>query len=116
MTSREFSPARRCCLGCLPPIGGVNPKQLAAVCVFSEFRALDRLGQKKWQRRRTKTQEAVRKLAGELLALYARREKAERPAYGPDTVWQQEFEASFIYQETSDQIKAIADGPGFPDC
>jgi transcription-repair coupling factor (superfamily II helicase) len=69
--------------------------------------SLDRLGHKKWQKRRSKVEEQVRKLAGELLALYARREAAERAPYGPDSVWQQEFEASFVYQETPDQLKAI---------
>ena len=69
--------------------------------------ALDKLGSKKWQRRCKKTMEAVRKMSGELLELYARRAAAEGFAYGPDTTWQQEFEASFIYQETPDQLKAI---------
>ncbi|MCH8332910.1 transcription-repair coupling factor [Candidatus Sumerlaeota bacterium] len=69
--------------------------------------ALDRMGSKKWKGRRKKTQESIRKLAGELLQLYAQRETAYKPPFGPDTVWQQEFEASFIYQETPDQLKAI---------
>ena len=68
---------------------------------------LDQLGSKRWARRRKKSMETVRKLAGELLELYARREVAEGFAYGEDTVWQQEFEASFIYQETPDQLEAI---------
>ena len=68
---------------------------------------LDKLGSKKWQSRCKKTMEAVRKMAGELLELYARRAAAEGFAYGPDNAWQQEFEASFIYQETPDQLKAI---------
>jgi len=68
---------------------------------------LDRLGSRKWQSRRRKSMEAVRKMAGELLELYARREAAEGYAYAPDSAWQQEFEASFIYQETPDQLEAI---------
>lgn len=70
---------------------------------------LDRLGQKKWAKRRKKTADAVHKLAGELLELYARREASHRPPHDPDTVWQQEFEASFVYQETPDQLRAIQD-------
>ena len=70
---------------------------------------LDRLGSKKWASRRKKSMEAVRKMAGELLELYARREAAEGFSFGEDTIWQQEFEASFIYQETPDQLKAIED-------
>ncbi len=69
--------------------------------------ALDKLGGKRWQSRKKKSLEAVRKMAGELLALYARRAAAEGQAYGPDTVWLKEFEASFIYEETPDQIEAI---------
>lgn len=69
--------------------------------------ALDKLGGKKWQRRCKKTMEQVRKMAGELLELYARRESAEGHAFGAPTVWEQEFAASFIYQETDDQLKAI---------
>jgi transcription-repair coupling factor (superfamily II helicase) len=46
-------------------------------------------------------------LAGEMLELHARRQAAQGYSYGPDTVWQQEFEASFIYPETPDQLKAI---------
>ncbi len=70
---------------------------------------LDRLGKKAWHRRKAKSQEAIRILAGELLQLYARREAAERHAYGPDTVWQREFEAAFLYEETPDQHKAIGE-------
>ncbi len=70
---------------------------------------LDKLGGKKWQSRRRKSMEAVRKMAGELLELYARRETAEGYPYSPDSTWQQEFEASFLYQETPDQLKAIAE-------
>lgn len=70
---------------------------------------LDRLGGKRWVQRRTKSKEAVEKLARELAELYARRETARGYAYGPDTHEQIEFEASFLYPETPDQLKAIAD-------
>ncbi len=69
--------------------------------------ALDKLGGKRWQSRCKKSMEAVRKMAGELLALYARRAAAEGFSYGNDTVWMREFEASFIYEETPDQLSAI---------
>ena len=70
---------------------------------------LDKLGSKKWARRRKKSLEAVRKMAGELLEIYARRAASQGAAFGPDTVWQQEFEAAFLYGETPDQLKAIAE-------
>ncbi|MEN6624938.1 MAG: transcription-repair coupling factor [Candidatus Sumerlaeia bacterium] len=69
--------------------------------------ALDKLGGKRWLSRKKKSMEAVRKMAGELLALYAQRAAAEGYAFGPDTVWLKEFEASFIYEETPDQLEAI---------
>ncbi|MCX7625730.1 MAG: transcription-repair coupling factor, partial [Candidatus Sumerlaeaceae bacterium] len=70
---------------------------------------LDKLGGKRWLQRRKKSKEAVEKLARELAALYARRELARGYAYGPDTHAQIEFEASFLYPETPDQLRAIAE-------
>jgi transcription-repair coupling factor (superfamily II helicase) len=68
---------------------------------------LDKLGSKRWQKRCKKSMEAVRKMAGELLELYARRADAVGYSYAADTVWQNEFEASFLYQETPDQMTSI---------
>jgi transcription-repair coupling factor (superfamily II helicase) len=70
---------------------------------------LDRLGSKRWIQRRKKSREAVEKLARELAVLYARRELAKGYSYGPDTHAQIEFEASFLYPETPDQLRAIAE-------
>ncbi len=69
--------------------------------------ALDRLGSGRWQKRRSKSRGDVEKVARELLALYARREAARRRPYGPDTPMMREFEASFLYEETPDQLAAI---------
>jgi transcription-repair coupling factor (superfamily II helicase) len=68
---------------------------------------LDKLGTKKWLQRRRKSQEAIENLAKDLLGLYARRASARGYTYEPDTPWQHEFEASFIYTETPDQLRAI---------
>jgi transcription-repair coupling factor (superfamily II helicase) len=68
---------------------------------------LDELGSKQWIARKRKTQERIENMAKELLTLYAKREIAGRHAYGNDTVWQSEFESSFIYEETPDQFTAI---------
>jgi transcription-repair coupling factor (superfamily II helicase) len=46
-------------------------------------------------------------MAQELLVLYAARETLPGYAFGPDTVWQREFEESFPYEETPDQVRAI---------
>ncbi len=68
---------------------------------------LNRLGTAEWSRTKRKVRESTEQLARELLTLYSQREVAERPAYGPDTPWQQEMESSFPYVETEDQMRAI---------
>lgn len=68
---------------------------------------LDKLGSKKWQQRRQKSQEDIEKMAQELLGLHARRAMARGHSYGSDTAFQREFESSFLYQETPDQARAI---------
>ncbi len=70
---------------------------------------LDKLGGKRWIQRRRKSKEAIMKMARELAQLYARRELAKGYCYGPDTHVQIEFEASFLYPETPDQLRAIAE-------
>lgn len=69
--------------------------------------ALDKLGSKKWSQRRKKSQEDIERLAKEMLSLYARRELSKGFPYHEDTLWQREFEASFLYTETPDQLRAI---------
>lgn len=67
---------------------------------------LDRLGGTRWQRQRDRTERAVRRLAAELLELYARRSLAQGFAFPPDTRWQYELESSFLYEDTPDQRRA----------
>lgn len=62
----------------------------------------------KWNRQVSRAKKAVEDIAEELIALYAARQKAKGYAFSPDTVWQQEFEDAFPYQETDDQLTAIA--------
>ena len=68
---------------------------------------LSRLGGAEWSRVKSKVKEAVKEMAQELLALYAAREAVSGHSFSKDTVWQQEFEAAFPYEETPDQLKAI---------
>jgi len=70
---------------------------------------LHRLGSTEWARTRGRVRAEVRKLAEDLLALYAAREVRAGHAFAPDTVWQQEMEAAFPYVETPDQLTALAD-------
>jgi transcription-repair coupling factor (superfamily II helicase) len=68
-----------------------------------------RLGGGEWSQVKQKVRESVQQVAQELLELYAKRQVVEGHAFGPDTVWQQDLEASFPYVETEDQMRAIAD-------
>jgi len=69
--------------------------------------SLSRLGTQEWARTKERTREAVASIAKELIALYATREVVSGFAFSPDTVWQQELEASFPYVETPDQIEVL---------
>jgi transcription-repair coupling factor (superfamily II helicase) len=68
---------------------------------------LNRLGGTEWNRTKSKVKGAVREIAKELVDLYAARLNGKGYQYGPDTVWQKEFEELFPYEETDDQTKAI---------
>lgn len=70
---------------------------------------LSKLGGAEWNRVKNRVREAVRDMAQELLALYAARETVQGYAFGPDTVWQKEFEDAFPYEETPDQLRAISE-------
>ena len=67
------------------------------------------LGGGEWNRVKARVQASVQELAKELLALYAARETEQGYAFSPDHSWQQDFEASFPYEETPDQLQAIND-------
>ena len=71
--------------------------------------ALNRLGTPEWNKTRTKVRKAVKNIAKELVALYAARQDKNGYVYGPDTVWQREFEELFPFEETEDQLAAIED-------
>lgn len=63
----------------------------------------------RWKRKKEKAKKAVKKLAKKLIKLYAKRETKKGYVYGPDSEWQEEFEDSFIHEETEDQLIAIND-------
>jgi transcription-repair coupling factor len=69
---------------------------------------LDRLGGTAWQKTKDSVRASVRKVAEDLLALYAARQVVEARPIGSDTPWQHEFEAAFPFEETPDQLQAIA--------
>ena len=70
---------------------------------------LSRLGGDGWQRTKAKVRAAVAEIAQELVVLYQKRLQDGGTAFAPDTPWQKEFEDAFPYQETPDQLTAIAD-------
>lgn len=70
---------------------------------------LHTLGGKRWFKEKAAAQKAVQDLAAQLLETQARRDALPGHAFGEDTPWQHEFEASFPYQETDDQERAIED-------
>lgn len=70
---------------------------------------LSKLGGQEWNRMKERARDSIRKLATDLVALYARRQSLRGHAFAPDTVWQQEFEERFPYEETEDQLRCIAE-------
>ena len=70
---------------------------------------LNKLGGTDWQKVKNRVKESIRDLAEELLDLYAQREIAPGHQFSMDTVWQHEFEESFFFEETPDQLRAIAE-------
>lgn len=68
---------------------------------------LNRLGGNDWNKTKTRVKGAVKEIAKDLVELYAARQQTEGYQYGPDTVWQKEFEELFPYDETEDQMDAI---------
>jgi transcription-repair coupling factor (superfamily II helicase) len=69
--------------------------------------ALSKLGGKAWQNLKSRARTSLRELAGELLALYARRQQAPGVAYELENEWFERLEAEFPYRETEDQRSAI---------
>ena len=70
---------------------------------------LSKLGDAAWTNAKKKAEKAVFDYAGRLLEIHAQRETQKGFAFPPDNQWVREFEASFIYKETPDQLTAIAD-------
>ena len=65
---------------------------------------LSKLGSNEWKTTKKKVKSKIKDAARELIKLYAQRKAKKGIAYGPDTIWQKELEASFFYEPTQDQI------------
>ncbi|MDQ4072190.1 MAG: transcription-repair coupling factor, partial [Actinomycetota bacterium] len=70
---------------------------------------LSKLGGKAWEQMKLRARRAAQALAGELINLYAERKRRAGHAFPPDGEWQLDFESSFPYRETPDQVAAIED-------
>jgi transcription-repair coupling factor (superfamily II helicase) len=70
---------------------------------------LNKLGTPAWERTKTRAKKAIEKLAKQLLHLYAQRKAIQGHRYSPGGIWQSDFEETFEYEETDDQLLAIKD-------
>lgn len=70
---------------------------------------LSKLGGTDWSKAKSRAKKAAKDMARELIKLYAARQRTPGFAFPKDTVWQQEFEDKFGYQETDDQLKSIVE-------
>lgn len=70
---------------------------------------LNTLGGTRWKKAKEQAEKAVRDVAAELLQIQAVRESQPGHSFPPDVTWQREFEGSFIYEETLDQLRAITE-------
>ena len=70
---------------------------------------LNKLGTGAWERLKERTKDKIKDIARDLIKLYARRRQEKGFAFSPDSFLQHELEASFLYEDTPDQLKATQD-------
>ena len=70
---------------------------------------LNKLGGKEWSATTSKVKKNLEEVAKDLIELYAKRQKIKGFSFSPDTPWQKQFEDSFPYTETDDQLRCIQD-------
>ncbi|MDL2223831.1 transcription-repair coupling factor [Bacteroidales bacterium OttesenSCG-928-M06] len=75
----------------------------------SEPPRLNKLGSGAWENLKNKTKKKVKDIAKDLILLYSKRREEKGFAFSPDTYLQRELEASFVYEDTPDQLKATND-------
>ena len=72
-----------------------------------EAERLSKLGGREWSQTKARVKKAVKELAEDLVSIYSERLGSKGHSYGPDTLWQKQFEDAFPYEETPGQIKSI---------
>ena len=89
----------------------VPSDQIDRIQVYKSFQKedpkLDTLGSNKWIKTKNKVKKSIEILAGELLQIYATREKIKGKSFSKTTEWYQVLEESFEFEETIDQVKSI---------
>ncbi|GAB1430751.1 transcription-repair coupling factor [Ignavibacteria bacterium] len=70
---------------------------------------LSRLGSSEWERKKDRAKRKLKDIARDLIKLYAARKRSSGFRFAADTVWQKEFEAAFIYEDTPDQAKTTSE-------
>lgn len=93
----------------VPATGLEVLQKYAAVDAGGRKPKLNKLNSPEWGTTKARVRAEVKDIAEDLVRLYAKRQEKKGFAYGPDTVWQQEFEEMFPYEETEDQLTAIED-------
>lgn len=91
------------------PATGLHVIQKYASADGAKIPKLNKLGSKEWSKTKERVRSAVQVVAKDLVELYAARLEAQGFVYGEDTIWQREFEEMFPFEETEDQLSAIAD-------
>jgi transcription-repair coupling factor (superfamily II helicase) len=86
---------------------GLDAIQKYASADASKKPKLNKLGTQEWSKTKSRVKSAVADVAKDLVELYAIRQQKQGYMFGKDTVWQQEFEEMFPYEETGDQLVAI---------
>lgn len=90
------------------PVSGLDVLQKYAGQDAIKTPKLNKLNSSDWKKTKSKVKGAVKDIAKELVLLYAQRQQRHGFQFGPDTIWQKEFEDLFPFEETQDQLDAIA--------
>jgi transcription-repair coupling factor (superfamily II helicase) len=89
----------------------VNVSNINYVSKFSSAEGkvptLSKLGSPAWQAQKERTKKRIKDIARKLITLYAKRKAEKGTAFPSDSIWQREFEAAFVFDETPDQFRAI---------
>ncbi|MDF2594170.1 MAG: mfd [Clostridia bacterium] len=89
----------------------INQMDMVQKYIGAEGKApkLNKIGGAEWKKSKAKVKKAMKDIAKDLIKLYSERQSTRGFMYESDTLWQTEFEETFLYEETGDQLEAIED-------